>query len=138
MSKSTIAALLCALSLAAPVLAAPAQPASSTPVAPSAAVQVETVTRLPQTLTPDEFQYIGGRYNLDNGATLRFTQFHNKLYAQVAELPPTQVMMLGQNMFAAPDNSIKMTFQPDPSGFSTGVTVRYTTDKSMGETVAQN
>ena len=92
---------------------------------PSAAMQVEFVPRASYYVTPEEFIDLGGSYALDNGAHMKFTRHQNKYFAEVDGVEQTEVFPVAQNVFVAKDNKIKMAFQPDDSGFTTYVTMRY-------------
>lgn len=87
---------------------------------------VVTVTNRHYVVSADDFNYLGGTYGLDNGATLQFSKFgNNRFFATVGGLPQTEVFAVAENRFVARDKSIQMVFNPHDSGMLTNVTVQY-------------
>lgn len=134
MLKLTFVAIVGAAALATSAFAAPGSTVitastSGAALAPSAAMQVEYAPQSKYPMGADEFQYVGGRYSLDNGATLSVTRTQSRFFAEIDGQPKSEVIAVAHNVFMARDNTIRMVFEPHESGFSTDVTVRYAVNK---------
>jgi hypothetical protein len=67
-------------------------------------------------LWPEQIQQIKGVYVFDNGAMLKISDKQRRLYAQLGERAPTEMVPLAENLFTSPDQRMTMRFESSPFG----------------------
>lgn len=115
MRISTLLTATAAFAFSAAAFAAPAP----TPAAAATVMEVQLVNGSAYKLRPAEFDGVQGSYQLDNGATLRVSAEHRRLYAEIDGAPRTELLAVGENTFVA--NGKRVVFDQIP--FATSVTV---------------
>ena len=80
-------------------------------------------------LTPAQIDEVKGTYVMDNGATLKITQEHRRLYAQLGQRFVTEMVAVGENRFVSPDQ--RMTIEYQPIAFGDQVVLTYPADLNL-------
>jgi hypothetical protein len=100
--------------------AAFAAPGSVTPDAGSTAMASVAVVGSAYKLRPFEFDGVQGVYALSDGRLLRVSGEQRKLYAAIGN-GRSEMVPVAQNVFVAPGDGLKLTFDQIP--FATAVSV---------------
>ena len=114
MRISTLIIATAAIAFSATAFAAPA----AAPAASAAVMEVQLVNGSAYKLRPAEFDGVQGSYQLDNGASLRVSAEHHRLYAEM-DGTRTELLPVAANTFVA--NGKRVVFDQIP--FATAVTV---------------
>jgi hypothetical protein len=110
MRKQTVLALLAATLSG----AAFAAPAANHDLERAALASVPVVgSNAAYKLRPFEVDGVRGRYALADGRSLRVTQEHRKLYAEIGNVK-AELVPVARNRFAAPDDSLRLAFEQVP------------------------
>lgn len=79
--------------------------------------------------TAIEIAEVKGAYALDNGATLKITNEHRRLYAQLGDRLVTELVPVAENRFVSPDQ--RMTVEYVPIAFGDQIVLTYPADMNL-------
>jgi hypothetical protein len=82
-------------------------------------------------LQPAQVDELKGVYVLDNGSTLRISNVHRKLFAQLGQRNLTEMVPVGENRFVSPDQ--RMTMQYRPIAFADEIVLTYPSDLNLSD-----
>lgn len=78
---------------------------------------------------PAEINAVKGAYALDNGATLKITHEHNRMYAQLGQGAATELVAVAENKYVAPAQGLTVDYVP--IAFGDQIVLSYPADLSM-------
>lgn len=91
-------------------------------------IQVPGVTATYK-LQPAQIDELKGVYKLDNGLTLKVSNVRRKLYAQLGQRAPTEMVPLAENLFVSRDQRMTMDYRP--AAFGDEVVLTYPADLNL-------
>lgn len=120
------------LSLAAALTQASAFAAPQSPQGERSMPEIKVARAMPAyQLQPAQIDEIKGVYKLDNGATLRVSNQHRRLFAQLGQRNLTELVPLAENRFVSPDQ--RMTMEYHPMAFGDEVVLTYPADLNVAD-----
>lgn len=78
---------------------------------------------------PVEIEQVQGVYNLDNGLNLKIATEHRRLYAQLGQRSPTELVPVSENHFASADGRVALEFRPLP--FNDEIVLTYPSEPNV-------
>lgn len=79
---------------------------------------------------PAELAEVQGVYRMDNGLTLKVYQEQRRLFAQLGQRPPAELVAVAEYSFVAPDQ--RMTLDYRPIAFGDEIVLTYPSDLKHG------
>lgn len=79
---------------------------------------------------PAELAEVQGVYRMDNGLTLKIYQERRRLFAQLGQRPPAELVPVAEYSFVAPDQ--RMTLDYHPIAFGDEIVLTYPSDPKLG------
>jgi hypothetical protein len=79
--------------------------------------------------TPMELAEVKGTYALDNGASLKISNEHRRLFARLGDRLTTELVPVGENRFVSADQ--RMTIEYIPIAFGDQILLTYPADMNL-------
>lgn len=92
-------------------------------------IQVRGVMPAAPKLQPQQVDEIKGVYALDNGSALKITNVQRRLFAQLGQRAPTELVPVGDNFFVSLDQ--RMTMEYKPIAFGEEIVLTYPADLNV-------